>query len=117
MNKAIKKKWIAALRSGDYVQGKKRLRTNKDGKTSFCCLGVLCNLHAQAHPEIAAKQTSPAKYLHSDQVLPQAVQDWARLTSPVGEFLKIGEFYRSLAYHNDDGRTFAEIADAIEAQL
>jgi hypothetical protein len=36
----LKAKWLEALRSGNYPQGKKRLRS-EDG---WCCLGVLCNV-------------------------------------------------------------------------
>ena len=35
------KRWIAALRSGEYAQGKGYLRTHDD---TFCCLGVLCDV-------------------------------------------------------------------------
>lgn len=70
MNKKIKAQWIAALKSGEYKQGKNKLRT-KVG--SFCCLGVLCNLHAQAHPEIAARQTK------MKDTLPDEVVKWASL--------------------------------------
>lgn len=38
----IKTNWIRALRSGNYLQGKYRLKTvETDGSTTFCCLGVL----------------------------------------------------------------------------
>jgi hypothetical protein len=43
MKAELKQKWIAALRSGEYKQGKGVLRTTED---RFCCLGVLCNLIA-----------------------------------------------------------------------
>jgi hypothetical protein len=36
-----KEKWIAALESGKYEQGRDRLRRNDD---TFCCLGVLCDI-------------------------------------------------------------------------
>lgn len=36
-----KDKWIAALRSGDYVQGRHCLQT---WNHKFCCLGVLCDV-------------------------------------------------------------------------
>lgn len=39
MKKEIADKWIAALRSGDYKQGKGALRKKDD---TYCCLGVLC---------------------------------------------------------------------------
>ena len=41
MNEPRVKKWIAALRSGDYPQTFKRLRD----KQGFCCLGVACDLN------------------------------------------------------------------------
>lgn len=40
MNQKIKKKWIEALRSGKYKQGKTLLRS----ANKFCCLGVLCDI-------------------------------------------------------------------------
>lgn len=41
MKKAIKQKWVKALRSGRYRQGEAELKAN-DG--TYCCLGVLCNV-------------------------------------------------------------------------
>lgn len=35
----VKAKWVAALRSGEYRQGKKMLKTPEG---SYCCLGVYC---------------------------------------------------------------------------
>lgn len=38
-------KWIEALESGTYNQGKYKLRTvGKDGSSNYCCLGVACEL-------------------------------------------------------------------------
>src|SRR5271165_690928 len=45
MNKSIKKKWLKALRSGDYKQGRDVLRkVGRDGEDRWCCLGVLCDI-------------------------------------------------------------------------
>lgn len=41
MDKDLAMKWVDALRSGKYEQGKERLRTLDD---KFCCLGVLANI-------------------------------------------------------------------------
>ena len=59
MKAKIRKLWQAELRSGKIKQARGQLRTKK----GMCCLGVLCNLHAQAHPKIAAMQTDPEEYM------------------------------------------------------
>ncbi len=41
MEASLKAKWIEALRSGKYKQGRWALRTKPD---HFCCLGVLCDV-------------------------------------------------------------------------
>lgn len=40
MNRALRDRWVAALRSGQYPQSKGSLRTH----TGYCCLGVLCDV-------------------------------------------------------------------------
>ena len=106
MNHAIAKQWVAALRSGQYKQTKNTLR---DGD-SFCCLGILCNLHAIEHPEIARKEVDSNTYLGSNAVLPLEVSLWAEVNSSNGKILD-GE---NLAYLNDSGCTFDNIAGVIE---
>ena len=39
MTPELKAQWIAALRSGEYTQGRGALKTGDGG---YCCLGVLC---------------------------------------------------------------------------
>lgn len=39
--KKFKDKWIAALRSGKYKQGRGQLRSLNN---NYCCLGVLCDV-------------------------------------------------------------------------
>lgn len=115
MDQGIKKDWVAALRSGDYLRGTGELRTKSN---LFCCLGVLCNLHAQAHPEIAAPQWVSGRYLGVESYLPREVREWAGLESRNPEVL--GDFRGgrvSLSTFNDSGHSFSEIADAIENHL
>lgn len=45
INPEWKARWLEALRSGKYQQGKYRLRDNADGADRFCCLGVLCDTY------------------------------------------------------------------------
>jgi len=41
----LKSRWVAALRSGRYQQGKRRLSIrHRNGRESNCCLGVLCRV-------------------------------------------------------------------------
>lgn len=117
MRKKIAKKWVKALRSGDYDQGDGMLR---DKQGNFCCLGVLCNLHAQTHPKIAAKETDPLEYLGRDVDLPDEVQEWAEMNhtdgvprGDVGIHIR-GNYYSCLATANDEGVDFEDIADWIE---
>lgn len=118
MNPKIKKKWLTALRSGKYKQGKEAL--NADNK--FCCLGVLCDIYAKE------KKLRWKKLLHDSQKvfineqlhLPSSVQIWAELSSanPVIENRTIKErTCEDLAQMNDAGLSFDEIADIIEKEL
>lgn len=118
MKPKIKALWVKALRSGDYQQTRGRLREG----SSFCCLGVLCNLHAMAHPAVAADQISRTEYMGHEGTLPPDVVTWAGLPSDLGAPVTIGCVTRRLSDHNDgiEGarqRSFKEIADAIEKQL
>jgi hypothetical protein len=40
MKKELRDKWVTALRSGDYNQGRRSLKKNG----LYCCLGVLCEI-------------------------------------------------------------------------
>jgi hypothetical protein len=115
MNPAIKAQWVAQLRSGEYVQGTQYLSRN--GK--FCCLGVLCDLHAKAglgqwdEPSGGAGNRA---YQGWNGSISDSVVAWSGLSD--GTEVIINGALSSLAHHNDTYKcTFAEIADAIEAQL
>lgn len=114
MNTEIKARWQEALRSGKYQQGTGRLRS--DDGLSFCCLGVLCDLYS---PELWEKRPKPngGEYYNykasvSDRMitaLPSHVCLWSGLkdNDPIINGLHLSEM-------NDEGRSFAEIAEALE---
>lgn len=53
MDKRWADKWAAALRSGEYKQGRDSLRMKSEqGALHFCCLGVLCDLVAKENPAV-----------------------------------------------------------------
>lgn len=123
MNDRVQGLWTAALRSDDYEQGKDYLQC--DGL--FCCLGVLCDLHAK---ETGISWDAPglydipgpenggvySKYLEAYEFLPQEVIEWAGLTSSNPSVIYDGR-QQSLSELNDDDKPFNLIADLIDQQL
>lgn len=104
------KKWVRALRSGKYKQGKKTLAT-VDGK--FCCLGVACELAIKDGVDII-KEKAPDGFLYDGKsgILPARVRKWLGLRSNVGTFGKDGD----LSVLNDSGTRFKTIANIIESE-
>lgn len=99
MTPELKEKWAAALESGEYEQGRGKLRDNDD---RMCCLGVLCHLVDQSKWE--RRNASTWEHLGEEGL-------------PLEDFLcTIGLDYHaaeSLAEQNDAGATFREIAKII----
>ena len=119
MKTEIKHKWVEALRSGEYSQGKFKLYNGR----SYCCLGVLCNLYMNEKNETWCYLPgggSDNYYCNGEsELLPVAVMDWAELNSGNGDpLVNVDVEIKSLAELNDTLKyTFAEIADVIEAQF
>lgn len=111
MNKRIKTKWIKALRSREYKQCKDVLKNNN----TFCCLGVLCDLHAK-EKKIKNPWQTDNSYLDTyvTGVLPKVVISWSGLpdANPVVGVNKI-----ALSDLNDTGTKFNKIANYIEKWL
>lgn len=117
MDQDIKRRWVEALRSGEYKQGQGALKC----EGQFCCLGVLCDLHA--------KETSTgwvdyidnvynSEYFDQESVLPDQVMEWAGIheSDPV---ITTGEYSSScITHYNDEERyDFTQLADLIEQYL
>lgn len=112
MNPEIKAKWVEALRSGEYKQARIRLRT-ADG---FCCLGVLCDLHARETKGEWVERRASFFYDGQRVFLPQKVADWAGLAGLDPVVLAGGRSHH-LSKLNDVGTPFSAIADYIEREL
>lgn len=122
MNPKVKQKWLEALRSGEYKQTKENLH---DGN-GFCCLGVLCDLHAKERGTNWVRLIDLYELYGEMQLLPLSVQEWAGLDNDMGgmvdfEYEDDGVVYvksESLPEINDRwNKDFNEIADLIEEQL
>lgn len=113
--KELMVKWLEALRSGEYEQGKFCLRseTNK-----FCCLGVLC--------DVVGKETGTVWEFSPSQNSHRFTSSAATLPNEIGEYIGLAKYdplgdcdsdALVLMKMNDCGEhTFPEIADHIEKQ-
>lgn len=126
IDEKIKAKWVAALRSGEYEQGRGSLR-KKDAKgvDRFCCLGVLCDLYSKEKSN-ATKWVPPTVEFGNEYYFggvsglpPKNVNVWVGLGELSWSHLEIkaSSKYGVLYDLNDTGSSFKKIADYIEAQL
>lgn len=136
LNKENLRKWVDALRSGEYKQGVGLLHRTKtvDGKDKFCCLGVACVVAMQNGVELTTKELAgdspsyPGHRIQYDETyttLPYKVREWfgftvltAGVRNPEFEinYPVVGKV--GFAYLNDDlDLSFNQIADLIEEQL
>ena len=106
--KANRRKWIKALRSGQYLQGTGMLlRDNK-----YCCLGVLAHI-AGIEPVFRSKTSqNTGTFAGEDTTAPRAAMEFVGLHDREGRHLN-DEYLTTM---NDGGSTFDEIADLIEQE-
>lgn len=116
VNEENMRKWVAALRSGNYKQGRGDLRKRPINESGFvfCCLGVLCDISGLGEWDGTCYLVNGDPY---EGDLPVPVAEWLGLV-PVGSD-KYGtdvELEDSTAINLNDnyGYTFEQIADAIE---
>lgn len=119
MNKKVKERYTAALRSGEYFQGTRWMcQQFSSGERAFCALGVLADLHARETGAewVPARTNQTASYLGRIGHLPDEVCRWAGLAArdPV---VVVADKRRTLSQLNDWGVAFEEIAALVDAQL
>ena len=103
MDKKLKAKWISALRSGGYQQGRFYLR---DDEGRYCCLGIL-------HKIITGEE--PGKCWTDEPVV--ARPDLMKFIDDPSPTVAGETVQNTLVLMNDNGKTFPEIADYIEKNL
>ncbi len=102
MKREIAMEWVEALRSGKYEQTTGQLREGN----KFCVLGVLCDIAPKSVGQWGG--ISGELFSGHDMVPPGALLEWADIT-----YSETDRF----AQDNDDGRTFAQIADDLQKRL
>lgn len=107
--KRVRRKWIAALRSGEYKQGtgmlRRRHKVYSEDRVGHCCLGVLCEVLGVKYREEAG--------LPSSQVLGAA-----GIGDLIGDLTEVND-NRGGSVGRAEGRdlphcNFNEIADTLE---
>ena len=124
MKPELKARWIAALRSGKFKQGRNFLARNNE----FCCLGVACEVFKD---DIQLKVTETKDldlrnhykmYEGSKYALPTRLMEYLELSGSGAEFpspIKVGihKVASPIGLNDTLGFTFAQIADIIEEQF
>lgn len=111
------KKWVEDLRTTLDQQGKNHLHNKNKNNESFCCLGRACiifNLN-NIEKNLIIKEDELfgfMTYNGEGYILPEVVRIWLGLKSSVGSYRNGNN---CLAKENDNGKTFLEIANIIEA--
>lgn len=103
MDKELKTKWVAALRSGNYEQTTGTLKVEHDGgegyPLSYCCLGVLLCVTGTPHARMLGPRGHDPHYRFIESLIGR-------------------EARYDLQSMNDQGcRSFAHLADYIESAL
>jgi hypothetical protein len=119
MNPTIKQQWISALLSGKYKQGKGALRPESD---TYCCLGVLCDLHLKSLNKEWRDSESCNGFteyyaLNERAILPKETMDWAGLEAHNDNVVYLYDNtigHTNLAKENDDEASFKQIAALIK---
>lgn len=114
------RKWVEALRSGEFDQTCLRLhrvQPTASRPAGYCCLGVAC--------EVYRRETGQGRWggdeFHVDReieshALPNAVMEWLSLSSPSGDYDQDLDDGSSLVDQNDHDMPFVGIADIIESE-
>lgn len=125
MYETVANKWLAALRSGEYKQGRGTLHVCKDNQDEYCCLGVLCDLYAKATGSKPEKFDADEEHSHNNIsayysyhsesfTLPPPVMEWAGMRTNTG----VVKYDKHLAALNDEYRlSFLELANIIEDNI
>lgn len=112
MDAEMKKKWVAALRSSNYTQGRFSL---KDKDNRFCCLGVLCDISGEGYWEFGGENRI---FYRSKDGLRYTYEPPVSLQQKLG--VEADDIIKLISMNdgiNHTRKTFKEIADHIEKEM
>lgn len=124
--------FVAALRSGEFQQGRNKLEKSVDDVVLHCCLGVACRVALANGVEIeitvkpkADTQDSVTSFHGDSTFMPPKVSNWLGLANS-GDYDECGWSgnpglvaddgleYTASTLNDEKGYTFAQIADCFE---
>lgn len=109
MKAALKKKWIDALRSGNYKQGHSVLRNDDH----YCCLGVLCDVIGPTKWDKDGREGDTYVWKHENKnnycVVPYM--------NELDEYFVDKQQVRLANMNDKENKSFEEIADYIEKNV
>lgn len=108
MKTELKQKWVNALRSGEYKQGKNYLRRKNSSGDTYCCLGVLFDVWKGDWEEIT--NCYAAKNI-------DGTASTATLVRLLTKIDLSDITHNTLISMNDNGKSFHEIANWIEGHI
>lgn len=120
MNKPRVEKLIEALRSESYPQGRNRLKTIDD---RFCCLGVCADLARETlGGEWTQDNFGNPLFSLDDRSYRVDLMGWnhknGNIERPIADYFGLAdEDEHQMMRMNDNGKSFNEIADWLEAKL
>jgi hypothetical protein len=110
------RKWVEALRSGEYSQTKGRLRTDE----GYCCLGVACDVFMKEEggtweaAEISFNDHMVYVFGSATEMLPSSVAEWFGIHHAPQFIVEDGAIEEATALNDELGWDFVQIAEAIE---
>ena len=107
MNKNVKERWLRALRSGEYSQGRGQLFDPETG--GYCCLGVLAQEEGWLRDDGSIESPDNENNPHTGEI-PGYL--WSIVVG-----LSDDDQFKLVKLNDMDRRNFNEIADWIEENL
>lgn len=136
---SIVKKWVNALRSGQYKQARsywfgiaEESKNKVEVEHGYCCLGVLaevCGMNLKDSIEchrVTQNQLGITVFPSTNSVpltnvfeeIRPSIPDFFVYTADIGSYIwEINEILNNLAIRNDEGVPFSAIADTIELKI
>lgn len=124
-------KWIKALKSGEYKQGRHTLYDNVDDEKVYCCLGVACLVGGATEEDLLDYYGDPSEKIEEEyqqNITPEELWDESDLaflcynmndglTFNSTSYMKRKELIQQYIGDRTEPFTFEEIADWLEKNV